>query len=63
MGWARGSYLAQDIYADIRTHIQESDRQTVAHTIYVSFCNEDADDWDSESDLLKDAKISFEDED
>ena len=35
----------------------------VADTIYSQFSDEDADDWDSESDLLKDAKISFEDED
>jgi hypothetical protein len=63
MGWASGSYLAQDIYDNIRDLIPEENRMKVADTIYSQFSDEDADDWDSESDLLKDAKISFEDED
>jgi len=63
MGWASGSYLAQDIYDNIRDLIPEENRMKVADTIYSQFSDEDADDWDSESDLLKDAKIKFEDED
>ena len=55
MGWAGGSYLAQDMYDKIREHIPEDKRETVAKIIYDDFCDEDADDWDVDSQLLKDA--------
>jgi hypothetical protein len=62
MGWCTGSYLAQDIWDKFRKDIPEHKRQRYAEWLYDLFCNEDADDWDTESNLLKDVKIKFEDE-
>jgi len=54
MGWASGSYLAEDLYLSIRRFISEDNRKEVATIIYEKFCNDDADDWDKDSILLKD---------
>jgi hypothetical protein len=56
MGWASGSYLAEEIYDKFREYIPEDKREELATWLYNRFCNEDADDWDN-SNLIKDAKI------
>ncbi len=59
MGWASGSYLAQDVWSVVREHIPPKSRGDLARRIYEMFCREDADDWSPDSDLLKDAGIKF----
>lgn len=61
MGWATGSYLAEDIWAKFKKEIPKEKRKAYAKWLYDLFCGEDADDWDCGSDLLKDAKIKFDD--
>lgn len=56
MGWASGSYLAQDLYDDIRRYIPRSQRHHVAEKILAAFENHDADDWEQGSKLWKDAR-------
>jgi hypothetical protein len=55
MGWASGSYLAQDLYDEIRRYIQPGARKRVAKTIVQTFEDHDADDWDLGSKLHRDA--------
>jgi hypothetical protein len=59
MGWCTGSYLAQDIWDKFKDIIPASKKQPYAEWLYTLFCNEDADDWDTDSSLLKDAEIKF----
>ena len=47
MGWASGSYLAEEIWDEIKIYIPENKLQEVASKIYDSFCDKDADDWSS----------------
>jgi hypothetical protein len=42
-------------------HIKKENRKEVALDIYSTFCDEDADDWNPTSHLLKDANIKFDD--
>ena len=58
MGWASGSYLAQDLWNIVREHIRESNRKKIARKFYGLFCDEDADDWDCESQLIIDCDFS-----
>jgi hypothetical protein len=55
MGWASGSYIAQDLWNKIKDNIIPEKRKDTAEEIYQAFCNEDADDWDYKSQLLIDA--------
>ena len=57
MGWASGSYIAQDVWNLVREYIPEDRRQTLAKNIFKIFKSEDADDWDSTSTLCKDADV------
>ncbi len=57
MGWASGSYLAQDLWTEIRNDIKLEKRERVARKIISSFCNRDADDWDLDHLLFKDAGV------
>lgn len=59
MGWASGSYLAQELWLSIRKHIAPGKRAVVAAEIYDAFTNADADDWDQDSKLLKDSGINL----
>ena len=54
MGWASGSYLAEDIYVIIRNFIPEEVRKEVATKVYERFCEEHADDWDHDTILMQD---------
>ena len=61
MGWASGSYLGQDLWDEIRNFVPKNNHKKVAKIIY-NMCNDmDADDWDVNSNLIKDADIKFED--
>lgn len=62
MGWASGSYLAQDLYDEIRKHIPAPKRKVVASKIIDAFEHEDADDWDYGSKLFKDAGRKYEED-
>jgi hypothetical protein len=61
MGWASGSQMGEQLYKKIRPFIKKENRKEVALDIYSTFCDEDADDWNPTSHLLKDAGIKFED--
>ncbi|MCC2629472.1 MAG: hypothetical protein K0S14_3122 [Thermomicrobiales bacterium] len=56
MGWASGSYLAQELWDDIRKHIPKAKRAKVAEEIITAFENNDADDWDEGSQLWSDSE-------
>ena len=55
MGWASGSSLAQELYDEIRKHIQPTRREVVAQKFVKHFEHHDADDWDGGSQLFEDA--------
>ncbi len=61
MGWASGSYLAEDLYLSIRKYIPEENRKKVATIVYKKFSDDDADDWDKDSVLLKDKVLKDKD--
>lgn len=56
MGWASGSYMAEEIYDKIRPYIKDGSEYKVAKFIYDKFCEGDADDW-SFCDLTRDVEI------
>lgn len=53
MGWASGSYLAEEIWVKIKPFIPEENKIKVAKIMYDSFCNYDADDWSGEEGSLE----------
>jgi cation transport regulator ChaB len=55
MGWASGSYFAEDLYNEIRKYIPKDKRKLVAEKIISAFENDDADDWGEDSKLWKDS--------
>lgn len=58
MGWASGSYLAEEIWTEVRDFIPEDKCQKVARYIHDKFCDHDADDWDGNSQLEIDAGVN-----
>jgi hypothetical protein len=56
MGWASGSYLAENIWNQINQFIPIEHIPVVAHIIYTEFSNYDADDW---SDTLENIALSY----
>lgn len=63
MGWASGSYLAQDLYDEIRKLIPHKNRQKVAEKIIDAFERHDADDWEHGCQLWRDSeRPTWEDE-
>jgi hypothetical protein len=56
MGWASGSELANSIWKKIRPLIEESKRKFVAKQIFDKFCDEDADDWSDNDQIIIDMK-------
>lgn len=60
MGWASGSYLAQDLWEDIRKVVKDKeDRKKLARSVISNFMGQDADDWDMNHRLFKDAGFKF----
>ena len=47
MGWCSGSYLAEEIWDEIKIYIPEDKLQETAFMIYDKFSDMDADDWSS----------------
>ena len=45
MGWASGSYFADDVWHVVKPHIEPSKRREVARELIRVFCSQDADDW------------------
>jgi hypothetical protein len=62
MGWAKGSEMAVDIWEIVRDYIptQKHRRRDCARRIYNIFCDEDADDWNSQDSIIEDAEIEEE---
>ena len=58
MGWASGSGLACEVYGLVRNYIPEKKRKQVATKIFDLFTDMDADDWNGDSTLEKDAGIN-----
>ena len=48
MGWASGSYLAEEIWQEICPNVPAEKWHELAKSIYDKFCDQDADDWDYE---------------
>lgn len=57
MGWCSGTSLAIDVWNEIRKYIPDKDKKKVAKKIYNLFCDQDADCWDGDSQLEKDAAV------
>ena len=48
MGWASGSYLAEEIWKEIKDILPNDKKEQLAVKIYDAFCDADADDWEFE---------------
>lgn len=59
MGWASGSYLAQELWEEVRELIPLDKRREVAMKFFTMFSNEDADDWSFACNLFTDAGFSW----
>lgn len=57
MGWASGSYLAQELWDATRKYVPVKDHKKLAKKFFELFNQHDADDWDFESHLCKDADL------
>ena len=55
MGWAAGGDLASDVYDLVRDFIPEDKRKEISNQIISLFEDEDADCWDSNSQIEADA--------
>jgi hypothetical protein len=60
MGWCSGTELAIDVWNLVRKYIPSKDKKKIAFKIYDLFCDYDADCWDGDSQLEKDAGIENE---
>jgi hypothetical protein len=60
MGWCDGSYIADELWDEIREYLPEEKRKLLANKIYDLFCNQDADCWENSMNIIKDADILFE---
>ena len=60
MGWAGGSQTAEQLYESLKPFIKRDCIQKAARKIYDDFCDEDADDWNPQSKLIKDAGVNLE---
>lgn len=54
MGWASGSYFADEVWAVVKPHVNPSDQRRVARELIQVFCGQDADDW-CDQQILEDA--------
>ncbi len=62
MGWASGSYFADEVWDVVKPHIDPSEQQEVAKKLLRAFCGQDADDW-CDQQLLLDAGYPVDGED
>ncbi len=54
MGWAHGSYFADEVWNVVKPHIDPSKQRVTARELIQMFCGQDADDWYDQQ-LLVDA--------
>lgn len=59
MGWSRGSYLAEEIWKEIKDFLPSDKKDKLAVKIYNAFCDMDADDWEFEEDNLFSAALKI----
>lgn len=57
MGWCTGSYIAAELWDEIRDYLPKDKKEKLAFRIYEVFSNQDADCWDNEMNIIKDGKI------
>jgi hypothetical protein len=62
MGWSGGSELARETWSMVRKYINGKHRQRVAKKFLEAFKDYDADDFDGQSDLEKDAGVKNDEE-
>lgn len=55
MGWASGSELAEETWELVREFIPKNKRREVAEAFLDAFRNRDADDWNGDEALCRDA--------
>lgn len=59
MGWCSGSFIADELWNEIREYLPEEKRKELANKIYELFCNQDADCWEDDMNIIKDAEIKW----
>lgn len=59
MGWCSGSIIAEELWNDIRKYIPKEKEKIVAEKIFHIFDDNDADCWDDDMNLIRDAKIKL----
>jgi len=59
MGWCNGSHIAEDIFNKIEKYLPEEVKKEVAQMMYDRFCDDDADCWDNEMNIMKYVVDSF----
>ena len=57
MGWCSGTELAIEVWNIIGEFVPKNKRKKIAKKIYNLFCDYDADCWDGDSQLERDAQI------
>lgn len=53
MGWASGSYMAEELWREISDMINDEDKADAAKIIFDLFEDHDADDWNGDSELVQ----------
>ncbi len=55
MGWCNGSYIANDVFEKICSTMNPTveEKRKIASYIYERFCDEDADCWDEDLEIMK----------
>ena len=53
MGWASGSYMAEELWRDISEFVDEEHKKEAAKIIFDLFEDHDADDWNGDSELVQ----------
>ena len=46
MGWASGSYLAEELWVKLKPYISQNNYKEVSKILIDKFCEHDADDWE-----------------
>lgn len=62
MGWATGSEIAEEVWKVVKDAVPSQNRQYVADKLLEIFENHDADAFDSDMEIVKDAGRNFDEE-
>jgi hypothetical protein len=62
MGWSSGSALADEIWDTVGIYIPKEEKKRIANHILKLFENQDADDFDYDMQIMKDAERKEDDD-